>query len=103
MIDNSIITNDIFDNIDTYKNKIHIRIIERTKKKKLTLIENLPSDIDLKKLVGFLKKTFNCSGTIFKTDNNNVLQFSGDNRFNFKNFLIKENICIEDNIIVHNY
>ena len=91
------------DNINTYKNKIHIRIIERTKKKKITIIENLPLDIDLKKLIMFLKKTFNCMGTIFKTNNNNILQFSGDNRFNFKNFLIKENISNEDNIIVHEY
>tara|TARA_Y100000389_G_C16947232_1_gene264755 strand:- start:171 stop:461 length:291 start_codon:yes stop_codon:yes gene_type:complete len=94
-------TIEILDNISSFKNKIHIRVIERTKKK-ITIIENIPSDINLKLLLSFLKKTFNCSGTIVE-DNNNILQFSGDNRYNFKNFLIKENICEPENIILHKY
>ena len=89
----------LLDNIILCKNKIHIRVIERTRKKKITIIENIPSDINLKLLLSFLKKTFNCSGTIIE---NNILQFSGDNRYNFKNFLIKENICESENIVIHN-
>ena len=40
-------------------------------KQKITTIEGLDTSIDLKKLVKYIKKKFNCNGSIFKTEESN--------------------------------
>lgn len=85
--------------------KIHIRLRTRNARKCVTTIEGLDAQLDLKKMIQHLRRTFNCSGTIIPDEDTgmDVLQFSGDQRHNLKAFLLKEDITQEANIIVHGY
>ena len=85
-------------------NIVHIRIQQRNAKKTITTIEGLDSSIDIKKLMKYIKKKFNCNGSIIKTEDNiDIIQLQGDQRDNMKNFLIKENIISKDFIKVHGF
>jgi len=69
---------------------IHIRHQQRNGKKCITLIEGLATDLDLKKIVRAMKKTFQTSGAIIDTeDHGKVIQLSGDQRKTVQNFLVK--------------
>ena len=86
------------------QNMIHIMIQQRNAKKTITTVEGLNTSIDIKKLAKYIKKIFNCNGSIIKTDNNiDIIQLQGDQRENMKNFLIKENIIAEDFIKIHGF
>lgn len=95
----------IFFEDDEKHNIVHIRIQQRNSKKTITTIEGLDTSIDLKKLLKYIKKQFNCNGSIIKIeeDNINIIQLQGDQRENIKNFLIKENIISEDFIKIHGF
>ena len=94
----------IFFENEKKQNIVHIRIQQRNAKKTITIIEGLDTSIDLKKLVKYIKKKFNCNGSIIKTvDDIDIIQLQGDQRENIKNFLIKENIVSEDFIKVHGF
>jgi translation initiation factor 1 len=85
-----------------YQKKIHIRIQQRNSNKCFTIIEGLPSDIDLKKLSKHLAKTNQCSCSILNDDTfGNVLQLTGNKKDSVKEFLLKEKICILENLIIH--
>ena len=94
----------IFFENEKKQNIVHIRIQQRNAKKTITTIEGLDTSIDLKKLVKYIKKKFNCNGSIIKTVVDiDIIQLQGDQRENIKNFLIKENIVSEDFIKVHGF
>lgn len=90
-----------FDDCDV--TKIHIRIIKRNARKSITTVEGLDTKLDLKKMIKHLRHKFNCSGKIVSNENASVLQFSGDQRDNIRDFLIKEEIADKDSILVHGY
>ena len=101
---NVIFDDNIFFETEKKHNIVHIRIQQRNAKKTITTIEGLDSSIDLKKLVKYIKKIFNCNGCIYTTDEENkIIQLQGDQRDNIKNFLIKENIISKDFIKVHGF
>mmetsp|Transcript_7578 Transcript_7578/g.14188 ORF Transcript_7578/g.14188 Transcript_7578/m.14188 type:complete len:107 (-) Transcript_7578:5205-5525(-) len=77
---------------------VHLRIQKRTNRKCLTIIEGMPRDIDLKKVLKHFKKTFSCNGTILKNEDTDeqVLQLTGDNRREVAAFLRDEQIVAED-------
>ncbi len=86
------------------QNMIHIRIQQRNAKKTITTVEGLDTSIDIKKLIKYIKKIFNCNGSIIKMDDNiDIIQLQGDQRENIKKFLIKENIIAEDFIKIHGF
>ena len=94
----------IFFENEKKQNIVHIRIQQRNAKKTITTIEGLDASIDFKKIVKYIKKKFNCNGSIIKTvDDIDIIQLQGDQRENIKNFLIKENIVSEDFIKVHGF
>ena len=69
---------------------IHIRLQQRNGKKTITLIEGLAEDLDLKKILRAMKKTFQTNGAILKPDDNIIiLQLNGDQRENARSFFIK--------------
>lgn len=88
------------------KNEIHIRIQQRNGRKSITYAEGLSAlNIDnnsefLNKLVKLFRKQFNCSVTI---KDNQIIQLSGDQRTNIKNFLISGNLFKEENIKLHGF
>lgn len=82
---------------------VHIRTQKRTNRKCLTIIEGMPRDIDLKKVLKYFKKTFSCNGTILKNEETDeqIMQLTGDNRREVSQFLKEEQIVADDRIRVH--
>ena len=81
--------------------KIHLRSQMRNGKKSITIVEDLPNELDHKKIVKYIKKKFQCNGSIKSVDENLILQFSGDQRENIYNFFVENKIADAENIIVH--
>tara|TARA_Y100000768_G_scaffold381586_1_gene360515 strand:- start:8017 stop:8313 length:297 start_codon:yes stop_codon:yes gene_type:complete len=96
--------NIIKDILNINKKLVHIRILHSNEKKNITLIENLDSLLDIKKILKYIKKIFNCNGSIIADINNKlIIQLQGDQRLKMRNFLISENICKENTIKLHGF
>ena len=89
----------------TSSGKIHIRLFQRNKKQSGTTVEGLSSDLDLKKIVAVIKKDLHCGGHVAtnKKNGEKVLQFTGDQRAEDKQFLVEEQLAVEDAIVIHGY
>lgn len=62
----------------------------------------MADDLDVKKIARALKKTFQCNGTV--TDDpelGEILQLSGDQRTNIRQFFVDQEVCHEDQIVIH--
>lgn len=84
--------------------KIHIRKTQRNGRKCMTTIEGLADELDKKKITRALKRVFKCNGAIVKdkNDNNNeIIQLSGDQRVNVKDFLITQDIEKDEDVLIH--
>jgi len=90
------------DNKDLFDNsKVTISVEKRNGKKCITNVIGMADDLDLPKILSYLKKTNNCNGSIIKDDKyGEVMSFSGDIKENIYNFLIKEEIYKKEDIIV---
>lgn len=95
---------------------VHVRVHQRRARQYITTIEGLDRDLDIKKLLRYMKKIFNCNGTVRKesTMNNKshsdqkittdyVLLLQGDHRDKVKKFFISEAIVPEKQIKVHGF
>ncbi|EFA74776.1 eukaryotic translation initiation factor 1 [Heterostelium album PN500] len=84
---------------------IHIRIFQRSGRKALTTIENLPKNIDFKKILKYFKKTYCCNGSILNENEliGNVIQLQGDHRKEAAQFLIDEKIVPKNNVKIHGF
>jgi translation initiation factor SUI1 len=91
---------DIVDEIPLEKNKIHLKIKQRTARKNTTLIEGLTEKHDITKIFTAMKKTLHCNGSIY--DKTSIMLF-GDQRQGAKNFLIINNFAKESDIVIHGY
>jgi len=102
--------NDIFNDIDydfdkkfdntegLMNNKIHLKVVQRTGRKYITIIEDL--DISLhKQFIKKCKKSFSTNGWV--SDNNVFL--NGDHRDKVKLLLIDKYNIEEDNIYIHGF
>lgn len=90
-----------FDEDDLIIKKVYIKYVKRNGSKYITLVEGLENDLDIISLTKTIKKKFNCNGSIKKDkDNYNVIQLSGDQRNNIKEFLIEQEINKEFEIIM---
>jgi len=68
---------------------IHLRVQQRNGRKSITTVAGLSPELDLKKIVKAVKKSYNCNGCIVDDEKaGQVLQFQGDHRDNIKSFLI---------------
>eukprot|EP01006_Ploeotia_vitrea_P065025 TRINITY_DN89759_c0_g1_i1.p1 TRINITY_DN89759_c0_g1~~TRINITY_DN89759_c0_g1_i1.p1 ORF type:complete len:105 (+),score=0.25 TRINITY_DN89759_c0_g1_i1:3-317(+) len=92
-------------NIDAKENdssKVHLRIQQRNGRKCITIIQGLASDLDAPRIAKYLKKTFKCNGSITNdTEYGEIIQLSGDQRANVREFFIEQEICLEDQIVIH--
>lgn len=81
--------------------KVTIVVDKRGGKKCITNVIGMADDLDLKKISSYIKKTHNCSGSILKDEKyGEVMSFTGDQKENLYNFLVKEEIYKKEDIIV---
>lgn len=93
---------DIESSLDDTQTKIHLRCQKRNGRKCITIIEGLEESLNLKKMLKHFKKTFSCNGAILKKDQvGQVMQLSGDQRKLVQTFLIDNDICKKDCVVVH--
>ena len=82
--------------------KIHIRVQQRNGRKCITTIQGLADDLDIKKIARAMKKTFQCNGSVSADEEHGeIAQFSGDQRTNISKFLVEQEICHSDQIVIH--
>tara|TARA_Y200000002_G_C22684029_1_gene665245 strand:+ start:3810 stop:4124 length:315 start_codon:yes stop_codon:yes gene_type:complete len=93
----------IFEDNDNFNyQKIHIRKTQRNGRKCMTTVEGLADELDKKKITRALKRIFKCNGAIVLDEKQNeIIQLSGDQRSNIKDFLISEEIEKEEDVIIH--
>jgi translation initiation factor SUI1 len=90
------INKDLFEN-----SKVTISVEKRGGKRFITNVIGMAEDLDLNKILSYLKKTHNCSGSIIKDETyGEVMTFTGDQKENIYNFLVKEEIYSKEDIIV---
>ena len=83
------------------KSTVTISVTARNGRKCITSVTGLAPDLDSKKILSYIKKTFNCNGSIVKDeDHGEVLTFSGDQKKNIFEFFVKEEIYKKDEIIL---
>jgi translation initiation factor 1 len=85
--------------------KVVISIQQRNAKKYVTTVTDIPEKYDLPKLVKYIKKCYNCSGSVLKKEDGDdeYLQFSGDQRQNIAKFFVDCNVMDKENIIVRGF
>ncbi len=87
---------DIFEN-----SKVTITVEKRGGKRFITNVIGMAEELDLNKILSYLKKKHNCSGSIIKDEKyGEVMSFTGDQKENIYNFLINEQIYAKEDIIV---
>ena len=90
-----------FDNELFSKNIVTISVQKRNGRQCITTIYGLAEDLDLPKIISYLKKKYNCNGSIIKDEQfGEVITLTGDQKENIYNFLIGEEINKKDEIIV---
>ena len=81
--------------------KVTISCQQRNGKKSITTVYGLADDLDLKKILKYFKKQFQCNGTINNDEKfGEIIQVSGDQKQNILNFLVNEQIYKRENIII---
>ena len=83
---------------------VHIRIQQRNGRKCLTTIQGLATDLDLKKILRFVKKAYSTNGTIIvDPEMGEVMQVQGDQRKNIYEALVEWKICEKGLVKVHGF
>ena len=81
---------------------VHLRVQKITGRKKITIVEGLADDLDLKRVLRALKKKCSTNGTIVRSlEGRKVLQLQGDKRRDVAEFLAKYAICQSESIRIH--
>ncbi|KAJ5077208.1 eukaryotic translation initiation factor eif1 [Anaeramoeba ignava] len=87
---------------ETKQQNVHIRVVQRTRNKWITTVEGLSQQLDLKKILGALRKQLHCTGTVIDNEDLGlILQLTGDQRQAVAKFLLDEEICTKDNLKIH--
>ena len=83
------------------KNMVTISVQKRNGKKCITSVIGMAKDLDLKKILSYIKKTHSCNGSIVNDEKyGKVMSFTGDQQKNIYDFLINEKINKIDEIIL---
>ena len=65
-------------------------------------IVGLADDLDVTRIAKALKKTFKCNGSVtVDVSLGEILQLSGDQRTNIREFFVDQEVCHEDQIVIH--
>ncbi|GAX17832.1 translation initiation factor 1 [Fistulifera solaris] len=88
----------------TTEEKVHVRVQQRNGRKCITTVAGLADDLDIKRICKAFKKTFSCNGAVQQDeDAGEVIQLSGDQRTNVKEFLTAQEICHAESIVLHGF
>lgn len=98
-------TNPTFDSFGTKpQGKIHIRIQQRSSRQSLTLIEGLDSDLDLERISKYMRRAFNCNGTVL---NDAVITLQGDQRVTVAKWLVDNEVLTKgeakERLVIHGF
>lgn len=81
---------------------IHIRILQRNAKKKITTCEGLPDGVNINKVVRALKKNFHCSASVENNkEHGPVIKIQGHHVDNVVAFLLETQLGLETQIRIH--
>mmetsp|Transcript_20243 Transcript_20243/g.30457 ORF Transcript_20243/g.30457 Transcript_20243/m.30457 type:complete len:109 (-) Transcript_20243:216-542(-) len=95
---------DAGDGANSSEEKVHVRVQQRNGRKCITTVAGLADDLDIKRICKAFKKNFSCNGALQKDeDDKEVIQLSGDQRTNVKEFLVDQEICIAQSIVLHGF
>jgi len=82
-------------------NEMHIRVISRGRKK-ITIIQGIPKNENLKNVLSKINKECHCSGGIVDDPNYGmIIKLTGDQQLGVRDFMIKTHITSENNIQMH--
>jgi translation initiation factor SUI1 len=83
------------------KNKITISVTNRTGRKLATHIYGFGDEFDLKKICKHWQKQYHCVGSIENSEKfGEVIKLTGNHKTEIFNFLINEEICKRENIVL---
>mmetsp|Transcript_27060 Transcript_27060/g.37669 ORF Transcript_27060/g.37669 Transcript_27060/m.37669 type:complete len:111 (+) Transcript_27060:74-406(+) len=83
---------------------VHIRNQQRNGRKSLTTISGLAEDLDLKKILKYIRKMYSTNGTVKKDkEHGDVIQVQGDLRKEIEKFLVDYKVCGKEEIKVHGF
>merc|ERR1711862_402866 len=85
--------------------KVHVRVQQRNGRKCITTVAGLADDLDMKRICKAFRKNFSCNGAIQideETDGE-VIQLSGDQRTNVMDFLVDQEICHKEDVVLHGF
>lgn len=95
---------DASDNSATGSGKVHVRVQQRNGRKCITTLQGLADDLDTKRILKAFKKNFSCNGAIVKDEElGEIIQLSGDQRTNIRDFLVDQQICTEAQVVLHGF
>jgi translation initiation factor SUI1 len=81
---------------------VHVRVEQQNSRKRVTTIEGLSSDLDIKIICKALRKNFACGGSFRKFEHGTgVIELAGDQRAKVKDFLVDQLICLPECIVLH--
>mmetsp|Transcript_23613 Transcript_23613/g.35449 ORF Transcript_23613/g.35449 Transcript_23613/m.35449 type:complete len:113 (-) Transcript_23613:265-603(-) len=84
--------------------KVHVRVQQRNGRKCITTVAGLADDLDIKKICKAFKKNFSCNGAVQNDEESGeVIQLSGDQRTNVMEFLVDQEICHSEEIVLHGF
>lgn len=96
---------DAFSRIDDLDDarSIHIHLQQRNARQSSTIVSGLHPNLDYTKVLKHLKKTLCCNGNWVRSENENTIRLSGDQRIGVRDFLVAEGICTKTNVKIHGY
>jgi translation initiation factor 1 len=84
--------------------KVHVRVQQRNGRKCITTVAGLATDLDTKRILKAFKKNFQCNGALVKDKEiGDVIQLSGDQRTLIKEFLVDQEICHAEEVVLHGF
>ena len=63
--------------------------------------KGLEEDLDKKKILKCLMKNLHCNGSIKDAEKGQIMTLTGDFRSHVHKFLVSEEICTDDEIVIH--
>ena len=86
---------------ELFASKVTISVDRRNGKKCKTNVIGMADDLDLHKILSYLKKKLNCNGSIIKDEiHGEIMSFTGDQKEHIFKFLIDEQIYQKEDIII---
>ena len=80
---------------------VYLCFLSSIGRKRITLVQGLADDLDITRICKAFKRSFNCNGSVSDDEEFGlVIQLAGDHRTKVAEFLVDEQICTEDQIVI---